>query len=239
MTPDRWQEIKRLFDAALARTPDGRDSYLAEACRGDAGLREELESLLAAHERPGHLSGVLGVRILVTGSRLGPYEILSMLGAGGMGEVYKARDTRLDRSVAIKVLPPGVTSDPAARQRLEREARAAAALAHPHICMLLDIGREEDLDYLVMEYLDGETLAARLARGTLPRRSSCPYAIQIAEALDAAHQAGIVHRDLKPGNVMLDEGWGQAPRLRPRQAGAAHRDRRADEPRRSRSRAPA
>jgi len=140
---------------------------------------------------------------LEPGARFGPYEIVSPAGAGGMGEVYRARDTRLDRTVAIKVLPPDLTSDPTARQRFEREARAVAALSHPHICTLHDIGHQDGTDYLVMEYLDGETLAARLTRGKLPVDQALQYGIQIADALAAAHKAGIVHRDLKPGNVML------------------------------------
>ena len=137
------------------------------------------------------------------GTRLGPYEIVSPAGAGGMGEVYRARDTRLDRTVALKVLPPDLTNDPAARQRFEREARAVAALSHPHICTLHDIGQQDGTDFLVMEFLDGETLAARLARGKLPLDQALHYGIQIADALAAAHKAGIVHRDLKPGNIML------------------------------------
>ncbi len=140
---------------------------------------------------------------LEPGAKLGPYEIVNRAGAGGMGEVWKARDTRLDRTVAIKVLPPDLTSDPAARQRFEREARAVAALSHPHICPLFDIGQQDGTDFLVMEYLDGETLAARLARGKLPLHQALQIGIQIADALAAAHKAGIVHRDLKPGNVML------------------------------------
>src|SRR6187431_1784281 len=140
---------------------------------------------------------------LQPGVRLGPYEIVSAAGAGGMGEVYRARDTRLDRTVALKVLPPDLTSDPAAKQRFEREARAVAALSHPHICALFDVGRHEGTDFLVMEYLEGETLAARVARGKLPLKEALQYGIHIAEALAAAHKAGIVHRDLKPANVML------------------------------------
>jgi eukaryotic-like serine/threonine-protein kinase len=140
---------------------------------------------------------------LSPGARLGPYEIVSPAGAGGMGEVYRARDTRLDRTVALKVLPPDLTNDPAARQRFEREARAVAALSHPHICPLFDIGQQDGTDFLVMEFLDGETLAARLARGRQPLDQALQYGIQIADALAAAHKAGIIHRDLKPGNIML------------------------------------
>lgn len=140
---------------------------------------------------------------LSPGARLGPYEIVVPIGAGGMGEVYKARDTRLDRTVAIKVLPEHVASDPDARQRFEREARAVAALNHPHICTLYDIGRQDGTDFLVMEYLEGETLQDRLAKGALPLDQALRYGIEIADALDKAHRAGIVHRDLKPGNIML------------------------------------
>ena len=168
---------------------------------------------------------------LTAGTRLGPYEVLASLGAGGMGEVYRARDTRLDRTVAIKVLPSHVGGDPAMRERFEREARTVAALNHPHICTLYDVGHQDPstlrepqgrpepgrgttgsgqaVDFLVMEYLDGETLADRLANRAgsagpgLHLEEALAIAIQIADALDKAHRAGIVHRDLKPGNIML------------------------------------
>ncbi len=137
------------------------------------------------------------------GTRLGPYEIQSALGAGGMGEVYRARDTRLDRTVAIKVLPSHVSADPALRERFEREARTIAALNHPHICTLHDVGHQDGIDFLVMEHLEGETLAQRLTRGGMDLNDALAIAIQMADALDKAHRAGIVHRDLKPGNIML------------------------------------
>jgi Tol biopolymer transport system component len=140
---------------------------------------------------------------IILGSRLGPYEILAPLGAGGMGEVYKARDTRLDRVVAIKVLPAQLSSDPQFRDRFDREARAISALDHPHICALYDIGEQDGTSFLVMQYLEGDTLQDRLTKGALPLDQALQYAIQIADALVAAHRAGIVHRDLKPGNVML------------------------------------
>jgi serine/threonine protein kinase len=140
---------------------------------------------------------------LTSGTRLGPYEITEHLGAGGMGEVYKASDTRLNRTVAIKVLSPDLTLDSHARQRFAREARVIAALNHPHICALFDIGEHEGSDFLVMEYLDGETLASRLARGRLSLEQTLRYAIEMAQALSAAHEADIVHRDLKPANVIL------------------------------------
>jgi eukaryotic-like serine/threonine-protein kinase len=140
---------------------------------------------------------------LASGTKLGPYEIQQPLGAGGMGEVYLARDTRLGRDVAVKVLPAHLSSDPELRQRMEREARAISSLNHPHICTLHDIGSQDGLDFLVMEHLEGETLSDRLARGPLPLDDALKIAIQIADALDKAHARGIVHRDLKPANIML------------------------------------
>ncbi len=140
---------------------------------------------------------------LAPGTRLGPYEVSALLGAGGMGEVYRARDTRLHRTVAIKVLAEHRISDPSIRQRFDREARAVAALSHPHICHLNDVGHQDGVDFLVMEYLEGETLAARLARQRLPIDEVLRYATEIAEALAEAHRHGIVHRDLKPSNVIL------------------------------------
>ena len=140
---------------------------------------------------------------LTNGTRLGPYEIVAPLGAGGMGEVYRARDTRLDRTVAIKVLPPHLADTPEARQRFEREARAVSALNHPHICTLHDVGSQDGVDYLVMECVDGETLAKRLEKGPLPLAHVLKYGAEIAGALDKAHRSGVVHRDLKPGNIML------------------------------------
>ena len=140
---------------------------------------------------------------LTPGSRLGPYEILGALGAGGMGEVYRARDTRLGRDVAVKVLPKHLSSNAEVRARFEREAKTVSSLNHPNICTLFDVGREGPTDYLVMELVDGETLAARLAKGALPTAELLKIGAEIADALDRAHRAGVVHRDLKPGNVML------------------------------------
>ena len=140
---------------------------------------------------------------LTPGTKLGPYEILEPLGAGGMGEVYKARDTRLDRPVAIKVLPEHLSAHPEVRARFEREARSVSSLNHPSICVLHDVGTENGVDYIVMEYLEGETLASRLGRGPLPTEELLRVAGQIADALDKAHKQGLIHRDLKPANVML------------------------------------
>src|SRR5467141_4628747 len=140
---------------------------------------------------------------LTSGTRLGPYEILAPLGAGGMGEVYRARDTRLDRTVAIKILPPHLSEDPILRQRFEREAKAISSLNHPHICVLYDVGKQDGIQFLVMECVEGETLAKRLEKGPLPLEQALKYGMQIADALDKAHRSGVVHRDLKPGNIVL------------------------------------
>ena len=155
---------------------------------------------------------------ILPGKRLGPYEILSSIGAGGMGEVYRAKDTRLDRIVAIKVLPDHLADRAERRERFEREAKTISSLNHPHICTLYDIGHQDGTDFLVMEYLEGETLAQRLVKGPLPLDQVLQYAIEIADALDKAHRKGVTHRDLKPGNIMLtksgtkllDFGFGQA-----------------------------
>src|SRR5579863_830196 len=140
---------------------------------------------------------------ILPGKRLGPFEILSSIGAGGMGEVYRARDTRLDRVVAIKVLPAHLADRADLRERFEREAKTIASLNHPHICTLYDTGHQDEIDFLVMEYLEGETLAQRLQKGALPLEQVLQYAIEISDALDKAHRKGVTHRDLKPGNIML------------------------------------
>jgi serine/threonine protein kinase len=230
----RHQRVNALFEAALALEPPERNGFLLHACKADASLQAEVESLLTAHAHAGDflLQPAADVRngspipslgnvavdrmpVLAMGDRIGPYEIIGGLGAGGMGEVYKARDTRLGRTVALKVLAPSLANDPRFRARFDREARAIAALAHPHICTLHDIGhldatpRHADeaqtmaLDYLVMEHLEGQTLAAVLGRGRLPARRALGYASQIAEALEAAHEKGVIHRDLKPANIVI------------------------------------
>src|ERR1700693_4494690 len=158
---------------------------------------------------------------LSPGFRLGPYEILAPLGAGGMGEVYRARDSRLGREVAIKVLPDHLSKNEEVRRRFEREARTISQLSHPHICALYDVGNQDGVEYLVMEYLEGETLAQRLARGALPIAQTLRFGVEIASALEAAHRLGIAHRDLKPANVMLTRSgvklldFGLAKVLRP------------------------
>jgi serine/threonine protein kinase/Tol biopolymer transport system component len=214
MTPERWRQVEELYHAALERPPDQRTAFLRDACPEDVGLCREVESLLAQEKGA---DGLLEAPVLqaaakmfaqsqsvsLLGRQLGHYQLLSLLGAGGMGEVYKARDTRLNRVVAIKVLPPHHAGRPEVRERFDREARTIASLNHPHICALYDIGCEDGIDYLVLEYIEGETLAARLLKGPLPIDQVLRCAIEIADALDKAHRKGITHRDLKPGNVML------------------------------------
>jgi serine/threonine protein kinase len=211
--------VDDVFEGARALPADRRPAYLAERCGSNEALRQEVESLLAWDDARAEsfLDSPVLVRVddakgmkSLEGQRIGPYQLASKIGAGGMGEVYKARDTRLDRTVAIKVLTAHLADDSHARERFQREARAVAALNHPHICTLHDVGSQAPstgagpaMDFLVMEYLDGETLAERLAKGPLPLDRALQYAIQIADALDKAHRQGITHRDLKPANVML------------------------------------
>jgi serine/threonine-protein kinase len=212
MTPERWRQITEVFHAALARDTASRSALLDEMCKEDTALRVEVDALLAAHQEAGGFGEAPALTAPVESSRLrsghalGPYRIEALIGAGGMGEVYRARDTRLDRAVAVKVLPVAVAGDSRYKQRLEREARALATLSHPHICPVFDVGEQDGVDYLVMEYLEGETLARRLLRGPLPLGEALRRAVEIADALDKAHRQGIVHRDLKPGNVMLTKG---------------------------------
>ena len=208
MTPERWRQVTEVFHAALARDASARASYLDQACAADRALRDEVNAMLAAHQAPvgfgdRPVSGLIDVRRLEPGAMVGPYRIDQLIGAGGMGEVYKARDTRLDRTVAIKILPETLAADPQFRERFDREARAISQLTHPHICTLYDVGEQQGTAFLVMEYLEGETLADRLTKGALPVEQVSRYAIQIADALDKAHRKGIAHRDLKPGNIML------------------------------------
>ena len=208
MEPQPWGRAKDVFELALRRTGADRDTFVADACGADRELRAAVEWLLASSGAPPSVVDDGSATTdrapgLAGGTRLGPYEILALIGAGGMGEVYKARDTRLHRIVAIKILRPHHSADPDRRRRFEREAQAVAALAHPHICVLHDVGHHEGTDFLVMEYLDGQTLADRLRNGPLPVDDVLRVAIETADALDTAHGAGIVHRDLKPGNIML------------------------------------
>ncbi len=215
---DDWTRVRELFERALALPGSERAAYLANACGADQALRDEVARMLESHDgAAGFLSTPAAVMLdpvataSLEGQRIGPYLLGARIGVGGMGEVYKARDTRLDRTVAIKVLPPDVVHDTQARERFVREGRAIAALNHPNICALYDVGDTSGGDspkagstlFLVMEHLEGETLADCLARGPMPALQALKVGAQIASALDRAHRAGIVHRDLKPGNIFL------------------------------------
>ena len=194
------------LDQALSLPEDQRGDFVASFRQTNPPLAALLETLLNEQQslaQEQFLEKGPSEQGSLLGSRLGPYLIEAQLGAGGMGEVYRARDTRLERIVAIKVLPRQFSSDPGRRQRFEREAKAISALQHPNICTLHDVGRQDGIDYLVMEYLEGETLAARLYKGALPADKTLQYGIEVADALDLAHRRGIVHRDLKPGNIFI------------------------------------
>jgi hypothetical protein len=218
MTPERWQMVRGILQSAMELRPEERAAFLDRECASDPSMRQDvdeylsidgkldtdfLESPAVQHVGLPATASSSGDGILAAGTRLGPYEVQALLGSGGMGEVYRARDKRLNRIVAIKLIPQALASDAARRQRFEREARAVAALQHPNICTLHDVGYQAGTHYLVMEYLEGETLAARLRKGRLTLDLTLRYGIEIADALDTAHRRGIVHRDLKPGNIFI------------------------------------
>ncbi len=208
VTPERWQEVKNVLAAALERAPGERPAYLDQAC-GEPDLRREVESLIAAHEQgqSGFLAQpAIGTNELAIGSRLGPYEILARIGAGGMGDVYQASDKKLGRSVAIKVLPPAFVDDPQRLARFQREARMLASLNHPNIVTIHTIEEADGVHFLTMELVEGQSLNHLIPKGGLPLDRLLDFATAISEALVAAHEKGIVHRDLKPANVMLTDG---------------------------------
>ncbi len=215
LTPERWQHVARIVDLALDQDASTRDAFLSDACGADEALWCEVQSLLQQDAAKIVLDRSVWATAaplfadrpdLDAGALLGPYRIECLVGAGGMGEVFRATDTRLNRQVAIKVLPPGVALDETMRARFAREASAVAALTHPHICTLYDVGRHDDVDFLVMEYVEGDTMAARLADGPLSLNEAFTYSIEIASALEHAHSHGVVHRDLKPANIMITAG---------------------------------
>jgi serine/threonine protein kinase/Tol biopolymer transport system component len=212
--PERWRQIDKICSDALRRPPAGRSGFIDEACAEDPSLRQEVEAVLGSVDGDDSFLNSPAIDVLANAFEsskpgafadrtFGPYKTTMLLGAGGMGEVYLADDTRLGRKVALKLLAPRLLKDPHSRALFLREARSVSRLNHPHICVLHDIGQQDGIDYLVMEYLEGETLAARLKRGALPPDQALRYAIDIAEALDKAHRQGVTHRDLKPGNIML------------------------------------
>ena len=212
MTPERWQQIKALLESALERDPLERSAFLNDACAGDTALRSEVDALLDSHARSGDfmespayavMAGSLTDTDLVPGSAIGPYEVINRLGAGGMGEIYLAHDTRLGRKVVLKALPTAFTKDSERVRRFQLEARAASSLNHPNIITIYEIGQLDQLHYIATEFIDGETLRQRMANAELTIAEAVEIATNVATALLAAHDAGIVHRDVKPENIML------------------------------------
>jgi serine/threonine protein kinase/Tol biopolymer transport system component len=221
MTPERWKRVEELYHAARTRPTGERVAFLADLCRDDESLRRDVESLLNEPEctdglldRPARAAAHIASEITpaaMSGRTLGVYHLQALLGAGGMGEVYRARDTKLGRDVAIKILPRSVTSDPNRLARFEREARMLAALNHPNICAIYGLEEADGLRFLILEFVDGETLGEKLAKlhvlnppsSGLPIDEVLTVARQIAEALEVAHDKGIIHRDLKPANVTI------------------------------------
>src|SRR5262245_6776646 len=218
MDAKRWEQIKEIYDRALDLRGDEREGFLAEACAGDDDLRHEVESLLAAHDDAGTFLQSPAVEVAareifanevsypapqLIGRELANYRIVSLLGRGGMGEVYLAEDKRLRRKVALKMLPAEFTNDSDRVRRFEREASAASATNHPNIITIYEIGQVDSAHYIVTEFIDGQTLRQRMQNAKLSLNEVVDVAIQVAQALEAAHSAGIVHRDIKPENVMV------------------------------------
>ena len=214
MTPERWQQVKEIFNSAINYRPEERASFLSEVCSGDANLRREVESLIASHEQSGSFidepafvaaaSLLADEKVALTsGEAIGSYEVRAFISRGGMGEVYLAEDKRLGRKVALKLLPASFTTDDDRLRRFEQEARAASALNHPNIITIYEITQAAGTHVIATEYVEGETLRLRMRRSALTLSETLNIAIQIADALSAAHKAGIVHRDIKPENIML------------------------------------
>ena len=226
MTPERWHQVTDMFHAARGVAPESRGAFLAQRCGEDAMLRREVEAMLKAHDSAGPFgekplfapasvtqpqAAAFADMALSAGTRLGPYEILGALGAGGMGEVYRAHDSRLSRDVAIKTLPSTFAANAERLERFNREARVLASLNHPNIAAIYGLEKSGALNHLVMELVEGTILS-----GPVPLDKALDYARQVAEALEAAHAKGIIHRDIKPANVkvtpegrvkVLDFGW--------------------------------
>ena len=210
MTPERWRQLEDLFHAARRLPTVERAAFLDEACGADAAYRAEIESLLTQDQTgatflksPQATAADLSSADDLVGRSIGSYRVLSLLGVGGMGEVYLAADTKLGRNVAIKVLPAALTADPERRARFEREARVLASFRHPNIGAIHGLEEFDGRQALILEYVKGETLEERVRKGPLPMGEAMAIAQQIAEAIDTAHEHGIVHRDLKPANVKV------------------------------------
>jgi serine/threonine protein kinase len=210
VTATQWELVKETFEAALDRPQPERSAFIVDACHGDEEVRREVESLLLAHEQDSDfMNEPVGALlpndepVLAAGQRFGHYEQISLLGKGGMGQVYVAVDTRLGRKVALKLLPSTLTNDPTYVPLLEREARAASALNHPNIITIHDVGEVDSIHFMTTEFVEGETLRERMSRTPMNISEVLDIVLQVAAALQAAHESGIVHRDVKPENIML------------------------------------
>src|SRR5262245_13048001 len=209
ITPERWQKVQELYHAALEVDPGRRSDFLKEACREDTAIGREVEALLASHGKAGSYLETPALKLAaqavaetpstsLVGKTLGAYQVVSLLGSGGMGEVYLARDTKLRREVAIKVLPSIFAQNPERVTRFLREARMLAALTHPNIAAIYGLEEFDGVRYLVLELAPGETLSERIAANRLTLKEALRICAQIAEGLEAAHENGVIHRDLKP-----------------------------------------
>src|SRR5215831_5054940 len=214
MKPQRWQQINDLFQSAVERAPEERTAFLEQACHGDEGLRSEVESLIALDERAENFIETPAFEVapeLLTSERtgammgelIGHYRIDSLIGVGGMGEVYLATDMQLERKVALKLLPGYLTADEAQLSRFKSEARSASALNHPNILTVYEIGSDGKRQFIATEFIEGVTLRTWLADGRMNLRAALEITVQVASALAAAHEAGVVHRDIKPENIMV------------------------------------
>jgi serine/threonine protein kinase len=213
MTPERWQQVEEVLQAALDRPPVDRAAFLEQACAGDPDLQTEASSLVNAYESASEFIEEPAIaqdaRVILAdqspgyiGRKIGPYEVIEQLGSGGMGEVYLAQDTRLDRLVALKILPAYFVSDDDRLRRFQREARAVSALNHPNILTIHEVGELDGVHFIATEFIDGQTIRELIAAGALSLPDVLDISAQVAAALSAAHAAGIVHRDIKPENIM-------------------------------------
>ena len=214
MTPERWQQLKQIFQSALERNPAERSAFLNQACADDPALRSQVESLIASHDQAGDSIEAIAAEaatemldddqaVSIVGKQMGHYQVVSLLGRGGMGEVFLAHDTSLGRKVALKLLRSDFTRNEERLRRFQQEARAASALNHPNILTIHEIGHDGSLHFMATEYVEGETLRQHLSRARITVGQTLDVAIQVASALAAAHQAGIIHRDIKPENTMV------------------------------------